>query len=129
MSEENVNMEAPPSTAPVAEAKEKVKKTKYPVPNDGLAEWPADFDEKVHQPLKVVDFKDPIVFLDHKAAGYEARAKAIRAEIEEIKIAGPGGVKKANKLLKVTAELDALKELLKAQGMDVEALLAQRANA
>lgn len=119
--------EAPPSAAPTKPAKPKKVKTKYPVPTDGLTEWPADFDEDVHSPLKRSDFKDETVFLEHRAAQYEARAVEIRKEIEEIRTLGVGGKSKAQKLVKVQAELDSLKEFLKAQGMDVDSILAQRA--
>ncbi len=121
--------EPTPSAAPTEAAPDKVKKAKYPVPATGLTEWPSDFDEKKFQPLKRGDFKDERIWLAKRAERYEAAAKEAREEIEIITQNGPGSNKKAIKVQKLQSELDALKELMIANGMDVEALLAARAAA
>lgn len=104
---------------------EKVKRVKYPnVPEDGLDAWPADFDPKAHKPLRRQDFKDETVWLERKATQFENAAKRMREEAQQIAALGTTGERgKARKLLKVSKELDALKEALKAKGVDVESLL------
>lgn len=104
---------------------EKVKRVKYPnVPEDGLDTWPADFDPKVNKPLRRQDFKDETVWLERKAEQFEKAAARMRDEAKTIKSLGTTGERgKARKLLKISKELESLKEVLKAKGVDVEALL------
>lgn len=117
----------PPSAAPTGAPKAKKVRIKYPVPESGLTEFPADHDANVHLPLQRNDFKDPTVFLVKRAEEYEARAKDIRAEVEQIRLHGPGAAKKANKLAAMQSQLDALKALLIAANVNVDEELAKLA--
>lgn len=103
------------------------KRVKYPVPEAGLTSWPTDHDPKKHKPLVRSDFADECVFLEKKLELARKDVTDLEKEIADVKLLGPGGTSKAKKLVKVQNELDQLKALLAAQGMDVEALL--KANA
>lgn len=104
---------------------EKVKREKFPgIPEDGLTEWPAEFDPKKHKPLRRQDFKDETVWLEHKADQLEKSAARMRDEAKTLRSLGDTGERgKARKLLKVSKELATLTEALKAKGVDVDALL------
>jgi hypothetical protein len=112
------------SAAPSAPDKKAKTRVKYAVPETGLEAWPTDHDPKKHKPLMRGDFKDEAVFLEHRAAQFDAQAKKLREEAEQVRKFGPGGKGKVQKLQKVQGELDALIAHLKAQGMDVDAVLA-----
>lgn len=104
---------------------EKVKREKFPgIPEDGLTDWPADFDPKKHKPLRRQDFKDEAVWLDHKATQFEKAAVRMRDEAKTLRSLGTTAERgKAKKLLKITKELEDLKKTLAAKGVDVAALL------
>lgn len=114
----------PPSAAPTAAATAK-KRSKYPVPEGGLAGYPDDFDSSKHLPLQRGDFTDERVYLTRKAEEFEAKAKEFRDEIENVTKFGAGGSKKATKLAAMQNEMELLKKLLEAQGVDVKAELAK----
>lgn len=127
--EPNPPSAAPASAAPTATDKKAKERVKYPVPAEGLLEWPADHDREKHKPLQKNDFKDPIVFLNAKLKQAEDHVNKIKEEIEDVKKNGPGGANKAAKLQKVQSELSALMEALKGQGVDVESIMkAHREN-
>lgn len=121
------------SAAPAAGGKKgkgkKEKKTRvaYAIPEGGLTEWPADFDPKKHKPLARAAFKDETVWLDKKATLHEEAAKKLREEAENIRTLGPSASSaKARKLLKVQNELDELRAMLAAQGVDPDVMLAKK---
>lgn len=118
---------AKPGTKNEDGKREKKKREKYPVPEDGLEAWPEDFDASKHKPLKKTDFKNEAVWLDRKAEEAEEKAKRYRQEAETVrKIGSTKDQKKAKKLLKVQSELAELRKALAADGVDVDALLAEK---
>lgn len=85
---------------------------------------PEDFDAKIHEPLKAGDFEDEAVYLDFRAAQCEKQAATFRTQEGKIRALGNAADKqKATKLVKMRERMEALKAQLKAEGVDVEALM------
>ncbi len=104
---------------------ERVPRVPYPVPEGGLADWPADFDAKKHKPLGRKDFANEGKYLIRKAEHLEKLAAAYRHEAETGERLG--GVKdkgRAKKLIKLNEQFEALKNQLAAEGIDVATILA-----
>lgn len=115
------------------EKKEKAKRVDFPglfVEKDGekrrvkLAEYPANFDPKVHKPLRRGDFENESVFLLRKADEFEQRAKDLRNEatIAE-KLGNQADRAKAKRLAAMQKKIAELEASLKESGVDVEAIL------
>lgn len=69
-----------------------------------LTEWPKDFDGKVHKPLHRGDFQDEAVYLDHKAAELEDRAKRMRQEAADARLMGNAADRQKAKKLRAMQE-------------------------
>ena len=90
-----------------------------------FASTPPDFDFKGMKPLKKKDFVGEGEFLEYKAAECEAKAADFREKAKEAKLTGNKADKsKAKRLKKIMSKAAELREQLKAQGVDVDALLA-----
>lgn len=86
---------------------------------------PDGFDFTKNRPLKKKDFTKPSAFMDYAADALEAKAKLFRAKAEDMRKTGDGkGGGKANRLLKMMEKAQKLREELRAQGIDVDALLS-----
>jgi hypothetical protein len=115
---------ARPGTKNVDGKKDKKGRDEYKVPEGGFATVPADFDSKLHKPLKRKDFKDESLWFELRALDLEKKAARMRREGENIKKLG--GVKdrvKAKRLLSMQKRMEDLKATLKSEGIDAEALL------
>jgi len=127
MSKKNINLQVAPE---VAEELAKVKKAKkvrveYTIPEGGLKEWPKDFDRKVYKPLRRKNFADETIFMEAKATRLENAAKRLRDEVVIIRqMGGTEQVKAVRQLARLQNRMANMTELLKAQGIDVTALLA-----
>jgi hypothetical protein len=122
------------STKPGAEApkpkkkREKVIRAWHPAlkpsaedgkPTVKLEAVPADYNPKVHKPLKRVHFTNEAVLLDYAAERLEKKAKALRAEAHEARTTGGNGTRTvAKQMRKYMEKLAAMTEQLKAQGID-----------
>lgn len=129
---------AKPGTEDQKGKKEKVQKIDHPSligekdPKSGqhlrkrIAEFPKDFDPKVHKPLKKSDFENESVWLLHKADELEAKAKDLR---EEAKMADKLGSAKqraqAKQLVKMQKRAAELMASLKSAGIDVDKLMEE----
>jgi hypothetical protein len=115
--------------------KEKAKKIDFPglfVGEPGKEEYqkltalPTGFDAKLHKPLKKKDFKDEPLFLDYQASLLDEKAKSIRAQAEKLRSVGStASSAKAKTLVKMQQRMAELMAQLKAEGMDVDSLLAK----
>lgn len=101
----------------------KVKKVRvaYPIPEGGLTAWPADWNRKVHKPLRKKDFSDEMVYLEVRAKQIEAKANAFRQEAELIKQFGDVETRRmARQLVRCLQRASLLGGQLEALGIDVE---------
>lgn len=104
-----------PALKPDADGKATVK----------LDEYPADWDAKVHKPLRRKDFTGDHVFLERRATELEAKAKQLRIEAEEARKLGNSADRaKAKKLRSMLDKVADLKKELEAQGIDVTSLVS-----
>lgn len=131
----------PGSPAPEAK-KVKVDKVYYPglkpekgedgkiKPTAKLEDWPTDFDGKTMRPLRRNDFTSEGPFLIKKAEAFEARAKQLRNEAEEAKKLGnQADRQKAKKLRDMLGKIADLTKHLKAQGLNVDDMIASMSTA
>jgi len=122
----------PPSAvgAPVEPKAKKGKVTKvdHPALADGKLETaPADFDPKVHKPLKKKDFKDEPAYLEFIAAGLDKKAAALREQATKIRTLGnTASSSKVKTLMKMQERMAELMATLKQQGIDVDTLLSTK---
>ena len=128
---------APVATAnakPTSEKKEK-KEKKARVPHPALfnaageavklTSIPADFDPKLHKPLKRKDFESEAAFMRMQADEFEARAKRLRVEAEQAeKLGNTKDRAKAKKLLGMQKRIEELKAEMSKDGFDIDQLLA-----
>ena len=121
----------PGEPAPKAK-KEKVKRILHPAlkpnaegkPTEKLDGFPADFDPKVHKPLRRVNFKNEAPLLLQQADKLEAKAKALRAEAEACQKLGSQEERaKAKKLRDMFLRMEEIKSQLAGEGVDVAALM------
>lgn len=113
------------ATKPKKEKKPKVERTLLAPPEGGFTDWPKEWDPKIHKPLRRKDFANDVTFLNRKADHYEIMAKRFRQEaIDSEKLGGLKERGKAKKLLQMQRKFEELKAQLKADNVDVEAILA-----
>lgn len=121
----------PGEPAPAAK-KESIKRVPHPALKADekgkatvqLDDFPADFDPKVHKPLRRGDFKNEAPFLERKATELEARARELRREADEArKLGSQADRAKAKKLRAMMDKMEEIKAQLKAQGIDVDAVV------
>ena len=126
---------APGTPAPTENSKEKKKRrgrvadprAVYPIPESGLTEVPSDYDPEKHRPLKSADFQDEAVFLRYQANSFEERAAKLRARAESLeKIGNVASRRVAAKVVKMREDMAKMLADLKAQGVDVSALVAMQ---
>jgi hypothetical protein len=92
-----------------------------------LDAMPVGFDAKLHKPLKKKDFKDEPLFLEYQATLLDAKAAGLRSQAEKLRAVGStASSAKAKTLVKMQARMAELMAALKAEGMDVEALLGKQ---
>jgi hypothetical protein len=92
-----------------------------------LESMPVGFDAKKHKPLRKKDFKDEPLFLEYQASLLDAKAANLRAHAEKLRTVGSSASSaKAKTLVKMQARMAELMAALKAEGMDVEALLGSK---
>lgn len=116
----------PGTKAPAAAKpkKEKVVKIAYPH-EQPLTEYPADFNPKLHLPLKKKDFADSTLYYTKLADVYEARAKALREKAaEEGKLGSVKDKALAKRLIAMTKRMAEMKAAMSAEGIDVDDILA-----
>jgi len=104
------------------------KMDKKPYLEDGapkLKEWPADFDSRVHKPLKVEDFEAEDVFWLKRAEIYDQKAADCRTKAELFTKFGSADQRKAiEKMSKLSSQLELLKSQLAGEGVNVADVLA-----
>lgn len=89
---------------------------------------PEGFDFGTYKPLKKKNFKQDYLWYLHKAAEMKFKAERYEKEAEEIKKLGsPAERAKKKQIIRLQSKMAELKEQLSAQGIDVEALLAEAA--
>ena len=116
--------------APAKETKERKKyvrpeRKQYPIPKDKLKEVPANYDPKVHAPLKRGDFENEALFFDMKADEYDRKATRCRVEAGTYrKLGSKEDRAKAKRLLKMRERYSELEAQLRGQGVDVDAILS-----
>lgn len=106
--------------------KEKEGGKKVTVPTAKLKDIPADYDSKVHKPLKRQHFEDESQWFELQARAYDRKAAEMRKQAEEFKRIGavPGTDKgTAKKLMKLQSQIDDLLSGMQAKGVDTEAIL------
>jgi len=87
---------------------------------------PDDFSTKKHQPLKKTDFREDWFYHDWKAIEFDRMATQSRERADVSRKMGTGAQRKdRGKLLKLRARMAELAAALEADGVDVEALLAE----
>jgi hypothetical protein len=92
-----------------------------------LDAMPVGFDAKLHKPLRKKDFKDESLFLEYQASLLDVKASNLRAHAAKLRTVGASGSSaKAKTLVKMQARMAELMAALKAEGMDVDALLATK---
>lgn len=92
-----------------------------------LATVPTDYDSETHDKLRESDFASVSVFWEFKASEYGKLAAAASAKAAEFKKLGAvADNKNAQKLVKVLARQQALMAQLRAEGVDVDALMAMK---
>jgi hypothetical protein len=111
----------------------KVKKIDFPGLYDSsgnyekLTALPVGFDAKAHKPLRKKDFKEEPLFLEYQATLLDAKAASLRSQAEKLRTVGStASSAKAKTLVKMQARMAELMAALKAEGMDVDALLASK---
>ncbi len=91
--------------------------------SDLLADWPTDFDPRVHKPLKVEDFSAEDKYWAKRADMYDSKAKHCRTQAELfLKFGNADKRKAAEKLTKMAEKMAQLKKELEADGIDVSTL-------
>lgn len=145
MAEATAAPKAPKSTKPgekggdpaVKEKKVPVKKVFHPALNvdekgkatTRLKEIPADFDSKVHKPIRRQDLENEAPLLDQMAARHEEAARKLRAEAEAARTLGSAAdrakMKRLQRMREQMAKLEG--ELASIPGVDIEKLRAQSA--
>lgn len=91
-------------------------------PFDGT---PPDFDHDKHKPLKKTDFKNDWQYYEFRAEAHEVAAAKFRKEAQDVKAAGGTKAKtQLNRLRKMAEKAQEIRDMLAAQGMDVEKALA-----
>lgn len=87
---------------------------------------PPDFDRKKHKPLSKKQFADEAYFLTLKADEFEARAKRLRAQVEDMKkLGGMKDKAKAKKLLSLQKRMAELQASILADDPGMEEFLAK----
>jgi hypothetical protein len=126
---------AKPGTKDPAAQKEKKpsKRVKHPLVGNKepkiypFKSTPADYVHGKMQPFKKKDFATDDAYFTYRAEEYDAKAKDFRGRADQAKLTGSGKDKgKAKRLLKMQEKMKELEAQLKAQGVDVDALLAQQ---
>ena len=108
---------------------EKVEKIFHPgiTDEDKLKDVPADWDAKIHKPLKRMDFEHESVWFFMRADQLETKAGILRHLGEESKKFGSKKDQtKAKRLKKMQEKMAELQKELESQGIDVNALLADQ---
>lgn len=136
----NVAAAAAAATAPAApaapaasEVVERKKKVNHPTVEAGekFEAIPTDFDPKEHKALRVVDFKDEVVWWDYRITVIERQLEDAKKTREEVKAMGSAKDRaRAKKLIKYKTQMDELLESLKEDGMtdeQIEALMKGQA--
>lgn len=117
---------------PLLEAKEKTLESsgkKVMRPTKKIAEIPADYNPKLHKPLKRNDFEDESIWYELQAQKLEAKAKELREEGKQLKTLG--GVKDradAKKLLAMQKRMLELLTQMQSKGVKVDDIQAKIAH-
>lgn len=85
---------------------------------------PADYNPKIHKPLKRGDFQDETLWFELTADALEKKAKRLRAKAEELKKFGGKDRVKAKKLLAMQKRFLEFKKSLASSGLNVDEILA-----
>lgn len=122
-----------PGTEPEAKKAKKVKRNAYPGLFNAAGEVikleavPTDFDSKAFVPLKKRDFKDESLFLEHNANLLEAKAKSLREQADKMrKLGNSASSGKLKTLLKMQDRMAEIIASLKAEGLDIDSMLAEK---
>lgn len=121
-----------PGTEPENKKPKKVKKAYPGLTNEAgevlkLEAVPSDFNHKAHIPLKKKDFKDESLFLEHNANMFELRAKSLRNQAEKLrKLGNSASSGKLKTLLKMQDRMAEIIASLKAEGLDIDTMLADK---
>lgn len=117
------------NTSVVTENSPVEKAKKLPYRNDAddkLTEFPVDWDPSKHLALQTWDFDNPAPLFDWRAEQAEKKAESWRQKAEEARTLGsPEQRKAANRLRKITDELESLKETLGGTSVNLEEILQQ----
>jgi hypothetical protein len=90
-----------------------------------LTAIPTDFDPNKHEKLKEQDFANVAMFWDFTAAQFTKRAAACKAKADRMRTLGSvADNDRAQKLIKMREKQAQLMAQLKAEGVDVDALMA-----
>lgn len=114
------------------ERKKQVRKKRIAYPGliaaDGapakLKEFPADYDPKVHKPLRRVDFECESVHMLMRADELDRKSAKLRMDAAILQKGGKKVSGKAKKLQSLVARMAALRAELEADDFDVDAMLA-----
>jgi hypothetical protein len=123
---------APAAGKKEKQPKEKAKKIDFPglfINGDyhKLTALPTGLDAKLHKPLKKKDFQDEPLFLEYQATLLDEKAKSLRSQAEKLRSVGStASSAKAKTLVKMQQRMAELMAQLKAEGMDVDTLLASK---
>ena len=86
---------------------------------------PADFNFDLHKPIKKRVFSCDAVFYEHKVAELQNKVVKMQKLASEAKILGTKTERgKVRKLMSYVEKMKTLKEMLVADGIDVDALMA-----
>jgi len=107
---------------------EKVTKSEFKLSKEPYdAAIPKGFNFDTFKALKKKNFKDEALYYEHRAFEMKFKAEKFEAQAEEIrKLGSPSERRKKKQIIKLQSKMDELKEQLSAQGIDVEALLAEK---
>lgn len=92
----------------IVDGKPKLNKKGKPIlrPSKKLATVPADYNAKLHKPLREDDFEDPAMYHELRAQEYDRKAAECRAEAAEIRAGGGKSTGAAKKLAKLQSQMD-----------------------
>jgi hypothetical protein len=132
------NSAAPGTPAPEKAKKAKVVKIDHPalwsVPKEGedsvrvkIEVRPADYCPKTHKILKMKDFANESFYLEDQAKQLETKATGLRAKAEKLRTLGStASSAKAKTLVKMQERMAELMASLKAEGVDIDALMGTK---
>lgn len=90
-----------------------------------LSALPADYNSRQHEKLTEADFVDAPLWMEFRATELQTKANSLFKRAKETRaLGGVTDKKRAQKLVAMRAKMKELADQLKAQGVDVDALLA-----